>query len=47
MRLVLAVSFGTIDGFRFLVPGKHGVDGGGDCSGEIGLAEGGWVGVVQ
>ena len=47
MRLVLAVSFWTGDGFRFLVPGKHGVDGRGDHSGKIGLAEGRQAGVVQ
>ena len=40
MRPAVAVSFGTGDGFRFLVPGKCGVEGGGDCSGKIGLAEG-------
>ena len=37
---VVAVPFEIGDGFHFLIPGKRGVDGGGDCSGKIGLDEG-------
>ena len=40
----VAVLFRIVGGFRFFVPGRRVVDGGGDYSGEIGLAQGrqGW-----
>ena len=40
MRPAVAVPFRTGDGFRFLVPGKHNVEGRCEYSGEIVLVEG-------